>query len=140
MCQILFMFCMAAPLRIPLAPNTMLSRCTHTWLLYVLACAHRQYHDALPATLEHIAQPALAHSTAMLLHITDGKCTPPCLKYRPSPLHAAGQEGLVRKYGKAFKRLGWWEMHCAAQSVLPEDVICFDSRFARCGIICVQHR
>jgi salicylate hydroxylase len=27
-------------------------------------------------------------------------------------------------------RLGWWEMLCAARSVLPEDLICFDSRFA----------
>lgn len=49
-----------------------------------------------------------------------------------TPWLATGQEGLVRKYGKAFMRLGWWEMHCAAQSALPDGVICFDSRFSRC--------
>ena len=48
---------------------------------------------------------------------------------------ATGQGGLVRRYGKAFMRLGWWEMLCAARSVLPEDVICFDSRFARCDTV-----
>lgn len=77
----------------------------------------------------------------MLLHLTQGNCTPPAEVWiTPPPLLAAGQEGLVRKYGKSFMRLGWWEMHCAAQSVLPEDVICFDSRFARYGVFHVQHR
>ena len=35
-------------------------------------------------------------------------------------------------------RLGWWEMLCAARGVLPEDVICFDSRFSRYGAVHIQ--
>ncbi len=43
---------------------------------------------------------------------------------------AALQEGLLKKYGAAFNRTGWWELHNAVFGELPPGTVSFDRKFA----------